>query len=650
MFRPRGYPPTTGLLTLAVLLATAISAYSAGTPAGTEINCFATATYTDSQGVYQGQAVSNTVKLTVARKAEVVVTPSSLSLEGGSGRRVVFPAEIRNTGNSPDVFNLTLAGPDGWPATLYLDANGDGIRQSTETAVLNQTPLLHPDSVLKVLLVVDIPVSSAPNASVELTLDAQSTTDPAHAFGLFAVNTVDVKSSIAISTEPVQPVVGEPFTVNVQLNPGKATSLTLRALSPDGVQNDYAVSTNSSGLGQVEVTSEVTGDWTFSAQWPGDEANDASSSTLLVVCKGPSYQVVGLEMVSIPMELSDSTPAGLTSDNADYMFARWLPDQARYALYDASVGLIDDPAMQNLSWGKGYWITAEEPVTLQPQGRLLPQNAPVALDLPAGWSQIGSPFIQPVLWETTRVVYNNKTYTLSEAKAANIMVDYCWTFVKIGESAGYNLVHASMPGTRTSLEPWRGYWVFLHKPARIILQPPTVGGYTTQAIAGSDGGQMDDSESYYEPNSRDRRRRPIRPIWMIELKASGPAGTDVNNFFGVSSDQAAHAVANPPRASQYTDLYFTNLTGAEQTAISGQFATDIRQRVGRLDNWTFEVASSSPDAEITLSWTPLNRLNVSTCILKNLQTGEVVDMRYTNQYTFRMNGTEPARFGIVAGG
>lgn len=650
MFRPRGYPPATGLLILAVLLATAISADSAGTPAGTEINCFATATYTDSQGVYQGQAVSNTVKLTVARKAGVVVTPSNLSLPGGPGRRVVFPAEIRNTGNSPDVFNLTLAGPGGWPATLYLDANGDGVKQSTETVVLNQTPLLHPDSILKVLLVVDVPSTAAPNASVELTLDAQSTTDPAHAFGLFAVNTVDVQSSIALSVDPAQPVIGEPLTMNVQLTPGKATSLTLRAVSPEGVQNDYIVSTNSSGLGQVQMIPEVTGDWSFRAEWPGDEANDGSSSTLLVVCQGPSYRVEGLEMVSIPMELTEKTPASLTPDNADFMLARWLPDQVRYALYDVSAGLTNDPAMQNINWGKGYWISADEPVTLQPQGRLVPQNAPVALDLPAGWSQIGSPFIQPILWETTRVVYNSKTYTLAEAKAAEIMVDYCWTFVKIGNSTGYNLVHASMPGTRTSLDPWKGYWVFLYKPARIILQPPTTAGYTNQLMAASQGDDISEGSDYYEPTSRDRRRRPIRPVWMVELTATGPAGTDVNNFFGVSSDQSAHAVANPPRASQYTDLYFTNIPGPGQSAISGQFATDFRQRMGRLDNWTFEVASSIPDAEITLSWNALNRLTISTCVLKNLQTGEVVDMRFTTHYTFRLNGTQPAQFEVIAGG
>ena len=57
-----------------------------GTPAGTVIECFSTARYTNAQGTLQGQAVSNTVRITVAKKAAASVSPPSRAVSSAPGR------------------------------------------------------------------------------------------------------------------------------------------------------------------------------------------------------------------------------------------------------------------------------------------------------------------------------------------------------------------------------------------------------------------------------------------------------------------------------------------------------------------------------------------------------------------------------------
>jgi len=144
-------------LLLAMLLATAFAAqtFAAGTPAGTSIKNWAVGNYKDANGNDMTTVYSDTVETIVAQAAGVNVDP-----DGGKNVQrnsfVDYPVTITNTGNGSDTFALSApAATDGnstFTAVIYVDTNGDGIKQPTETTTTSSTGALAADGEYDVIV------------------------------------------------------------------------------------------------------------------------------------------------------------------------------------------------------------------------------------------------------------------------------------------------------------------------------------------------------------------------------------------------------------------------------------------------------------------------------------------------------------------
>src|SRR5436190_18065876 len=178
MFLPRNKIITVTLALIAML--SSVSARMAdASSAGTVISNRAEATYEDGSGVSYN-AVSETVTITIAAVAGVVVTPDETAPSNtiAPHDQVTRQFRVCNTGNNPDTFTLTaleVTAPVSVSA-IYFDTDNSGDVSNDDTPVhLNETvtPSIAPGACLGVLAMLN--TNDAPAQSVvTLALTAQS--------------------------------------------------------------------------------------------------------------------------------------------------------------------------------------------------------------------------------------------------------------------------------------------------------------------------------------------------------------------------------------------------------------------------------------------------------------------------------------------
>ncbi len=165
-----------GLAAACLVVLIASVAIMAATPAGTTISTTATAQYKSSSGTQMPTATSNTVTVTVTQPttASVSVSPASATKTADSSLSASYGITITNTGSGSDTFDLTTAAKSGSTATIYQDANGDGIRQSTETTTMSATSSLAAGASAKCVVVVTLSSSVTTDT---ITFTAKSRAD-----------------------------------------------------------------------------------------------------------------------------------------------------------------------------------------------------------------------------------------------------------------------------------------------------------------------------------------------------------------------------------------------------------------------------------------------------------------------------------------
>ncbi|BCW97817.1 MAG: hypothetical protein KatS3mg024_0644 [Armatimonadota bacterium] len=655
------------LLTAALLIILLIpllrtAAVGVGTPAGTVIECVATARYTNQEGTLLGEAVSNTLQIVVGRKAAASFSPASQSVTGRPARVVSLPAEIRNLGNAEDQFRILLTAPSGWNGAVYLDENGDGVRQDTESQVLTQTPPLPPDSVLKVVVQVTVPENTRSGTAWSVELAARPLdTNAALATATYIVNATTVNTTIALSAEPANPEIGSLLRLTAQVEPPEEETVQLTVTGPDGTAQQHSLRSGTDGVATLDLTPDVSGAWSVTAVRPGTPGVPEARATLSFACRGPSHEIEGLDMISVPLQPLNPSVASLFGGQTPSALARWLPAEYRYALYNPFTGETSDPLLTSVVPGEAYWIGTPERRIIAPAGRLVDQTQPFRVRVYPGWNQIGSPFITDIDWRDTRVIYNGQSLTLAEARAAEVLLEYCWTFIKLPDAWGYELIHPTLPGARKVIQPWKGYWVFAGKEAEVELHPV---GVASPPPAPASVGVAASDERLEEARSRgrDRRRQPrgprlptepglpdITPVpehsgeWFISITATGGGMMDSDNFLGVSDDSSLDGIVNPPRGSRYVDVYFPTGGGA-------QHASDVRLPSSQGHTWEFEVATSAPGEQHSLRFYGVETVPFGvTLTLLDLQNGGRVDLRSCSEYFFTAPADgKPARFRVLA--
>jgi uncharacterized repeat protein (TIGR01451 family) len=244
------------------LLALLQSVAHAAPLAGTVITNQASATYADPV-TGTTSIVSNAVQATVQQAPAFTLTATQ-SKNVVPGATVYFPHVLTNTGNGTDSFNLAISdifagGFNLSNLNLYLDANGDGLPDST--ASISSTGPLAPGAVFRFVSAANAPLTATPGTQDQLTVTAAGTATSAPAPAQINTDTVIIATVSAGPDLTLQKSHIGDFTVNNN----NAYTLTVRNIGNQPTNNVVTV-TDKLPPGLVFVPTQSGGaSWTCSA-------------------------------------------------------------------------------------------------------------------------------------------------------------------------------------------------------------------------------------------------------------------------------------------------------------------------------------------------------------------------------------------------
>lgn len=279
----------------------------------------ASASYTSTVG--NEHVATDSVYVYISRGSAtgglVLEPPGAITLSPGA--RHGFAHVLRNEYLADDIVRLSLGGPDGWPAAVHADVDGDGLLGPRDTLITTDLRVAAGAQV-PVLLVVTVP-AAAPNGTSQLTLTATS------------VTRANVAASVADAVTVSRPVTRLAFSKAVSraaANVGDTLTYTITALNTSAVSVDGAVLSDTLPAGLRLVPGTITRDGQ-----PLTDATDADGADgtagLVVVRLGsvaagertavafrvvvestPAAQVTNVAVVTVGGESATSPPASTT--------------------------------------------------------------------------------------------------------------------------------------------------------------------------------------------------------------------------------------------------------------------------------------------------------------------------------------------------
>jgi len=124
--------------------------------------------------------------------------PPAVSVNPGD--TVLFPFDIHNTGNNPDTYDLTAQlSPNGFPSTIYPDANCDGVMDDPAPNPVTSTDLMASGDTACFILSVEVPADQAPG-SENVTITATSNANPSVSDNI--TTTINVNSVVSLDFTP----------------------------------------------------------------------------------------------------------------------------------------------------------------------------------------------------------------------------------------------------------------------------------------------------------------------------------------------------------------------------------------------------------------------------------------------------------------
>jgi len=151
------------------------------------------------------------------------------------------------------------------------------------------------------------------------------------------------------------------------------------------------------------------------------------------------------QMVSVPAEPASGILGTLRDtsgehDPADWRVLRWDPTRSTYR---------EPPELDTLAPGMGAWLITERGTPFRVSGTTVDAASPRKIPLPAGWSQVGTPFGFAVPWDSVRT---------TSGRSVDAPVGY-----DADNGFRYN---------RSTLTPWQGYFVYNPSDADTLVVPP----------------------------------------------------------------------------------------------------------------------------------------------------------------------------------
>lgn len=473
-----------------------------------------------------------------------------------------------------------------------------------------------------------------PSATTKWSLVASWIGDSSHAPSTSAALPVTVlaRPTAHITVTPATPaVLGSPVTVagSISFDPNAPLASKKVGLTVSGTCGTHSFSQNvtsdQNGVYTANWTPDITGTWTITASWAGNNTYPKTTNTATASVTGIPTTVNGLAMISVPMKTTSGFPDSILGKDIPYAVATWYASLNDYKIYSWFTGGRQD--LQVITPGQGFWIKTYQSKTIAPSGSLWPAGTDCTIDLDGsggGWNQIGSPFNTDVSWGALQVISNGTRMTLSNASANGLIRDYGWRYDTSKKS--YVLVDANRAGAERSMKPWSGYWIrALASGLKLVI--PAAGTVTNATSSTYSVKSLARASSSYDPAS-----------WLVTLVAKNGDIGGSSEYFGIA--QNADRVESPASMEDYVDLYFTGNA-------NGHYSSDIRVKSDTDNKWSFCVASDVT-GDVQLSWAGLDSVPANSKLtLVDDATKKSVVMSPNGSYTFRSEAGVVSTFHIT---
>ena len=234
--------------------------------------------------------------------------------------------------------------------------------------------------------------------------------------------------------------------------------------------------------------------------------------------------------------------------------------------------------------------------------------------LPIGWSIVGIPRRSPVDLNDLRIVYGaNEAVSFQQAVNAGYIQQSVFGYEQL---AGYF--------TEETLQPFLGYWFR-------VLRSPGVTVVFPASVAASSAPSSSPTVTELE--------------WKLPLRVQAGAFVSSAAYLGVAADATEKAdglfdIQAPPAFGPAVTVRFVQPRAVDEGPV---YLADVRS-TALPQRWEFVVASSVPDAEVTLSWPDVSSLPGEVRpVLVDQATGRRRYMRTTTSMSIPSAGGYTAR-------
>lgn len=220
------------------VLALCAPAVWAQTPAGTQINSFAQATYEASNGL-TFTAYSDTLVMVVAQVAGTDLEPPR-SAVSDPAKTVAFSHVLTNMGNGTDSMTVVATSQMGWPVRVHRDVNADGVLDPSDP-LLTGPIVLAMGAAAELLVAIDVPGLATVRGTIDtITVIVISQIDPSVSDGLLDVleiREVGIVVSLNKLVDRTTATIGDILTYTITYSASgtnTATNFEIKDLIPTG--------------------------------------------------------------------------------------------------------------------------------------------------------------------------------------------------------------------------------------------------------------------------------------------------------------------------------------------------------------------------------------------------------------------------------
>ncbi len=210
----------------------------AQTPAGTQINSFAQASYEAPNGLIY-TAYSDTLVMVVAQVAGADLEPPR-SAVSDPATTVAFSHALTNMGNGTDSMTVVATSQMGWPVLVHRDVNADGVLDAGDPQVTGPI-VLAMGAAAELLVAIDVPGLATVRGTFDtISVVVTSLTDPTISDGLIDVleiRQVGIVVSLNKLVDRTSATIGDILTYTITYSASgtnTATNFEIKDLIPTG--------------------------------------------------------------------------------------------------------------------------------------------------------------------------------------------------------------------------------------------------------------------------------------------------------------------------------------------------------------------------------------------------------------------------------